>query len=114
MVKAHHYIPARGDLVWINFDSQKGHEQAHRRPALILSSRFYNEKSGLLLACPITSKIKGYPFEVVIKDGKIAGAILANQIRSFDWRVRNMQFIQRIQSKLIIEVRECIVQILTE
>ena len=108
------YIPDRGDIVWIDFDPHKGHEQANRRPAVVLSSRPYNERSGLLLACPITSKIKNYPFEVKIEDGKIAGAILSNQIRSFDWRVRKPRFLQRLQSKLIIEVRECILQILTD
>ena len=108
------YIPDRGDIVWIDFDPQKGHEQANRRPAVVLSSRPYNAGSGLLLACPVTSKIKNYPFEVKIEDGKIAGAILANQIRSFDWRVRKPRFIQRLGSKLIIEVRECILQMLTD
>jgi len=107
-------IPDRGDVVWIDFDPQKGHEQANRRPAIVLSSRSYNERSGLLLACPITSKIKGYPFEVKIEDGKITGAILANQIRSFDWRARRTKIIQRIQPKLLIEVRECILQMLTD
>ena len=113
MVKAL-YIPERGDIVWIDFDPHKGHEQANRRPAVVLSSRPYNERSELLLACPITSKIKNYPFEVKIENGKIAGAILANQIRSFDWRVRKPRFIQRLGSKLIIEVRECILQMLSD
>lgn len=113
MVKTR-YIPDRGDVVWIDFDPQKGHEQANRRPAVVLSSQSYNERSSLLLACPITSKIKGYPFEVKIGDRKITGAILTNQIRSFDWRVRRAKIIQRIQPKLLIEIRECILQMLTD
>ena len=108
------YIPDRGDVVWIYFNPQRGHEQANRRPAVILSSRPYNEKSGLLLACPITSKVRKYPFEVEVEDGKITGAILVNQIRSFDWRARKPRFIQRLQPKLIIEARECILQVLTD
>ena len=107
-------IPDRGDIVWIDFDPQKGHEQANRRPAVVLSSQSYNGRSGLLLACPITSKIKGYPFEVEVEDRKITGAILANQIRSFDWRARRAKIIQRIQPKLLVEIRECILQMLTE
>ena len=108
------YIPDRGDIVWVDFDSQGGHEQANRRPAVILSSRPYNERSGLLLACPVTSKVKKYPFEVKVEDGKITGAILASQIRSFDWQARKPRFIQRLQPKLIIEVRECVLQVLLE
>ncbi len=114
MVKKERYIPERGDIVWINFDQHHGHEQAHRRPALILSSRPYHEKSGLLVACPITSKAKGYPFEVALGQGKISGVVLANQIRTFDWRVRQMHFVQTLPLSVLAEVRECIIQVLTE
>jgi len=108
------YIPDRGDIVWIDFDPQKGREQAKRRPAVILSSRLYNEKSGLLIACPITSKVKGYPFEIKVTDGKIVGAILTNQVRAFDWHIRRAIFIQRLKPVLLLETRECLIQLITE
>jgi mRNA interferase MazF len=87
------YVPDAGDLVWASFDPQSGHEQAGRRPALVLSPRVYNEKVGLALACPITSKVKGYPFEVEVDSTRVRGVVLADQIRSFDWRSRQFTFI---------------------
>ena len=81
------YIPDRGDLVWIDFDPQAGHEQAKRRPALVLSPALYN-RGGLCLVCPITSKSKKYPYEVPVMVGGKPGVILSDQIRSFDWRAR--------------------------
>lgn len=83
----------RGDLVWLEFTSTKGHEQSGRRPAFVLSPAAYNERAGLMLVCPITSKLKGYPFEVALH-GRIKGAILVDQIRSVDWRERNAQYIE--------------------
>ena len=81
------YIPERGDVVWITFNPQAGHEQAGRRPALVLSPKAYNGKVGLALLCPITSQVKGYPFEVGIPEGMpVNGAILSDQIKSLDWR----------------------------
>src|SRR5438093_12343161 len=83
------YIPDRGDAVWITLDPQAGHEQAGRRPALVLSPAAYNGKVGLALLCPITSQVKGYPFEVGMPDGlKVAGVALADQVNSLDWRAR--------------------------
>lgn len=83
------YVPGRGDIVWLRFDPRAGHEQAGRRPALVISPKAYNQKVGLALFCPITSHIKGYPFEVVIPPGsKASGAILCDQIKSLDWRMR--------------------------
>ncbi len=88
------YVPDRGDLVWLEFSPQAGHEQAGRRPAAVLSPKPYNSKVGLLLACPVTSHRKGYPFEVVIPPGlPIAGVILADQIKSLDWRARKASYI---------------------
>lgn len=89
------YIPNAGDLVWVSFDPQSGHEQAGRRPALVLSPREYNERAGLALACPITSKVKGYPFEVSINARRVQGVILADQIRSLDWRTRQFTLIEQ-------------------
>jgi mRNA interferase MazF len=87
------YIPDSGDIVWITFNPQAGHEQAGRRPALVLSPAAYNGKVGLAILCPITSQIKGYPFEVLIPDGlEIRGAILSDQVKSLDWKARKTEF----------------------
>ena len=87
------YVPERGDVVWITLNPQAGHEQAGRRPAVIVSPGTYNGKVGLALLCPVTSQIKGYPFEVLIPDGlPVSGAILADQVKSLDWRVREAEF----------------------
>ncbi len=83
------YIPDRGDIVWLQFDPQAGHEQAGHRPAFVVSPRAYNSKVGLALFCPITSQIKGYPFEVLLpQEVKARGAILSDQLKSLDWRAR--------------------------
>ncbi len=82
---AEEYIPDRGDIVWLSFDPQKGHEQSGRRPALILSPMSYNARVGLAICCPITSQVKGYPFEVNIPEGTpLQGVILSDQIKSLD------------------------------
>jgi mRNA interferase MazF len=85
--------PNRGDIVWIDFDPQAGHEQCGRRPALIVSPRSYNRKVGLVLLCPITNQRKGYPFETLLPKGlKVTGVVLADQIKSLDWRARHVEF----------------------
>ena len=81
------YVPESGDIVWLNFMPQAGHEQAGHRPALVLSPAAYNEKTGLTICCPMTSQIKNYPFEVLIA-GTPANVVLADQVKSLDWRVR--------------------------
>lgn len=87
------YTPDRGDIVWLNFSPHAGHEQAGRRPALVLSPVEYNAKTGLALMCPITSRSKGYPFEVSLPSTyPVTGVVLADQIRNLDWRVRNARF----------------------
>jgi len=100
------YIPERGDIVWLDFNPQLGHEQRGRRPALTLSFKAYNGKIGLALFCPITSKIKGYPFEVELELKKIKGSVLSDQIKSLDWRERNIEFIEKIGDKKMEEVIE--------
>jgi mRNA interferase MazF len=81
------YVPDRGDIVWLQFSPRAGHEQDHQRPALVVSPKVYNQKAGLALFCPITSQVKGYPFEVLLPEGsKAAGAILSDQVKSLDWR----------------------------
>lgn len=88
------WVPDRGDFVAINFDPRAGHEQAGRRPALVLSAAIYNGRSELAVFAPITNQIKGYPFEVLIPAGlEVTGVILADQLKSLDWRARNAQFI---------------------
>jgi len=89
------YIPDRGDIVWLNFDPQTGHEQAGHRPAFIVSPLAYNQKANLALICPITSKTKGWRFEVVLVKTKTIGFILADQIKSLDWQARNIKFIEK-------------------
>jgi mRNA interferase MazF len=84
------YVPAAGDLVWLTLDPQRGHEQAGRRPFLVLSPREYNAKTSLLVGAPVSAKRKGYPFQVELPpDGAITGVVLADQVKSLDWRVRN-------------------------
>jgi mRNA interferase MazF len=83
------YVPDRGDIVWLQFNPQAGHEQAGHRPALVLSPASYNRRSGLMLCCPMTSRRKGYPFEVVIAvDTDRESVVLADQVKSLDWKVR--------------------------
>lgn len=99
------YVPDRGDIVWLQFDPQAGHEQAGRRPALVVSPRAYNERVGLALFCPITSKVKGYPFEVVLPaGGKAHGAILADQLKSLDWKVRKAARFDAVPVEVFEEV----------
>ena len=102
---ARRYIPSRGDAVWITFNPQAGHEQSGRRPALVLSPASYNGKVGLAILCPITSQVKGYPFEVAIPSGsRLGGVILADQVKSLDWRFRNAEFICKLPRQTTSEV----------
>ena len=98
------YIPERGDIVWLNFNPQSGHEQKGKRPAIVISPKEYNEKTGLGLFCPITSAIKKYPFEVEIKNKKINGVVLADQIKSLDWETRKIEFIAKETADIIYTV----------
>jgi len=99
------YVPERGDVVWITFNPQAGHEQAGRRPAVVLSPKAYNGKVGLALLCPITSQVKGYPFEVAIPDGlPISGVILSDQIKSLDWRARKAEKACTLQKDVVVKV----------
>ena len=99
------YVPDRGDAVWLTFDPQAGHEQAGRRPALVLSPRPYNAKAGLAILCPITTQVKGYPFEVAIPGGlPVSGTILADQVRSLDWKARRATHICKLPDHATDEV----------
>ncbi|MDD5095754.1 MAG: endoribonuclease MazF [Dehalococcoidia bacterium] len=104
MVSKESYIPDRGDIVWINFDPQAGHEQSGRRPAVILSPKSYNGKVGLATLCPITNQVKGYPFEVLIPASvPVSGVILSDQAKSLDWRERKVEFICKLPASSVIE-----------
>lgn len=99
------YVPDRGDAVWLTFNPQAGHEQAGRRPAVVLSPATYNRKVGLALCCPITNQIKGYPFEVVLPaNRKVTGAVLSDQIKSLDWKARDAELITRLPQAVTDEV----------
>jgi len=99
------YVPERGDVVWLTFNPQAGHEQAGRRPAVVLSPALYNRKAGLAVFAPVTNQVKGYPFEVLIPSGlPVTGAVLADQLKSLDWRARNALRICRLPLGTIREV----------
>ena len=99
------YIPKRGDAVWLDFNPQTDREPAGRRPAFVVSPAAYNEKVGLALLCPITSRVKGYPFEVVIPDGfPVSGVVLSDQLKSLDWRKRRADFICTLPEAVTQEV----------
>jgi len=99
------YIPDRGDVVWINMNPQAGHEQTGRRPAVVLSPYPYNAKVGLALFSPISTRVKGYPFEVILPKGfKVTGAILSDQVKSLDWKARNVEFFDKIPESITLEI----------
>jgi mRNA interferase MazF len=98
------YTPERGDVVWLAFDPQRGKEIQKTRPALVISPYQYNAKTGLGLFMPITSQVKGYPFEVLIDIAKVQGAVLCDQIRSLDWKARKASFVTRISSEILADV----------
>jgi len=99
------YVPKRGDVIWISFNPQAGHEQAGRRPAVVLSPQTYNRKVGLAILCPITNQSKGYPFEVALpEEADVTGVILSDQVKSLDWRVRKAEFKTSLPEEIINEV----------
>ena len=108
------YIPQRGDIVWLNFNPQKGHEQAGMRPAIVLSPKNYNLKTNLMLACPITSRIKQYPFEVRVNINKIDGVILADQVKSLDWTTREISFADKVPLAILEETQALIESLLKD
>jgi mRNA interferase MazF len=100
----YNYIPERGDIVWLDFTPQAGHEQHGKRPAVVLSPQTYNKKAGLALFCPITTKHKGYPFEVKIDTGTINGVVLSDQVKSLDWQKRYIEYIGKAREEEINEI----------
>ncbi len=115
MVGQHTYVPHCGDVVWISLNPQAGHEQAGRRPAVVLSPQSYNSKVGLAIFCPITSQPKGYPFEVLLPAGlPVAGAILSDQVKSLDWRARRAEFTCTLPTETISEAFQKLATLLSE
>ncbi|PKN68583.1 MAG: mRNA-degrading endonuclease [Chloroflexi bacterium HGW-Chloroflexi-5] len=105
--KSGKYVPSRGDIVWLSFNPQSGHEQSGRRPGIVVSPKEYNETVGLALCCPITSRIKDYPFEVrIVIKNKIDGVILSDQLKSLDWRERQVKYIASAPKEIMQETIE--------
>lgn len=98
------YVPDAGDVVWLDFDPQLRREQAGHRPAVVLSPKLYNMKSGLMVCCPLTSKIKDYPFEVLIEDKSQISAVLSDQVKSLDWQARNITFKDKCSDQVLREI----------
>ena len=99
------YVPDSGDIVWVDFNPTKGHEQAKVRPALVLSPQSYNKKTSLALMCPVTSQKKGYPFEVELDVKDVEGVILSDHVRSLDWQIRDARLVGKAPTKVTREVR---------
>ena len=99
------YVPDSGDIVWLEFDPQAGHEQAGHRPALVLSPATYNAKKGLMICCPLSTQIKGYPFEVLTQISAKPGVVLSDQVKSLDWRVRKAKKKGAVSEEVLQEVR---------
>jgi mRNA interferase MazF len=115
MVNPRAYVPRCGDVVWITLNPQTGHEEAGRRPAVVISPQSYNSKVGLAIFCAITSQIKGYPFEVLIPAGlPVAGAILSDQVKSLDWRARNAELLCTVPTETISEMLQKLATLLAQ
>jgi mRNA interferase MazF len=106
------YVPDAGDIVFMDFDPQVGREQAKRRPALILTDQRYNKASGLAVVCPLTSKVKPYPFTLPITVGGVQGAVLVDQLKSMDWSGRGAEFHSRVPARMMSKVRQYIAVLL--
>jgi mRNA interferase MazF len=99
------YVPDAGDVVWLQFDPQAGHEQAGHRPALVISPASYNAKAGLMVCCPMSTKVKGHPFEVVTEIDGVESAVLSDQVKSLDWRIRRAKKKASVTAEVMLHVR---------
>ena len=99
------YVPDAGDVVWLQFDPQAGHEQAGHRPALVISPASYNTKAGLMVCCPMSTKVKGHPFEVVTEINGVESAVLSDQVKSLDWRIRRAKKKTSVTAEVMLHVR---------
>lgn len=106
------YVPDLSDIVWLTVDRQRGHEQAGRRPFIVLTPRVYNAKTSLMICCPITSTRKGYPFEVLLELSLIKGVVLADQVRSLDWRARNAKLVEKAPAPILRSTRRLLATLL--
>lgn len=103
--RAKSYVPDRGDVVWLDVDPHAGHEQAKRRPAVVLSPSAYNGRTSLALCCPVTPRVKEYPFEVALPAGfEVEGVVLADQVRSLDWHARHAMYIDSLPRAIVAQV----------
>ena len=107
------YIPQRGDFVWVVLDPRVGHEQSGKRPAIVLSRRVFSERTGLAVICPITSKVKGLPFEIIVKTQSINGAVLPIHLRSIDINARKVQFIEKATEEVLRKTNRAVELIIT-
>ena len=103
MVRA--YVPEAGDIVGLEFEPQAGREQAGRRPAVVLTPEVYNKKTNLMICCPLTTQIKGYPFEVLVEIDGVQSAILSDQVKSLDWKIRKAKYKNTVNPRTLTEVR---------
>lgn len=99
------YVPDAGHIVWLEFDPQVGREQAGRRPAVVLTPASYNKKTSLMICCPLTSQIKGYPFEVLVEIDGVQSVVLSDQVKSLDWKIRKAKFKDKVSLEVLVEVR---------
>ncbi|MBU3582456.1 endoribonuclease MazF [Polynucleobacter sp. 15G-AUS-farblos] len=99
------YVPDAGHIVWLEFDPQVGREQAGRRPAVVLTPASYNKKTSLMICCPLTSQIKGYPFEVLVEIDGTQSVVLSDQVKSLDWKIRKAKFKDKVSLDVLVEVR---------
>ena len=106
------YIPERGDVIWLNFTPQAGREQADHRPALVISPKEYNRKTGLAIMCPMTTQVKGYPFEVAITSGSVQGVVLSDHLKNLDWRERNATYKGKASTTVLKDVMHKIATLL--
>lgn len=102
---ARNYVPDASEVVWLEFDPQAGHEQAGHRPALVISPASYNSKTGLMVCCPLSTKIKGYPFEVVVEVDGVECAVLSDQVKSLDWKVSRARKKAVVPADVMLHVR---------
>jgi mRNA interferase MazF len=115
VVEGKEYVPQRGEVVWVSLNPQVRHEQVGRRPAVVVSPGSYNSKAGLALLCPITSRIKGYPFEVNLPEGlPTSGAVLSDQVKCLDWRARHAELLCALPQETISEILQKLATLVTQ
>jgi mRNA interferase MazF len=112
MVIKQQYVPERGDIVWLSFSPAKGHEQKGRRPGLVLTSRNFNAKSGIMFAVPITSKVRGYGTEVAISTSNVSGVALVHQLKTIDWKSRKVEFAGKIYGDTLKKIQNIAVSLI--